>query len=302
MTAVENVANNVGKITGNTESGSYDTDTNAEKAANAGEQVGELLNGGNKDVSTKNDITYDGDSNDGEIDVDAGLAYASEVVDSIDQNENGAIDLNNENEKQKAEEGLGIEDISAADANADGLVDKAEYLSLTILQDCTSEAGPDGIATAEEAKALNEIIKSDAELIKSQVRAINTEVVSPAVANFEMPLTKLEKALDIAEQAEIKAENNAKQISQNAKTIEELQQDKKNLGLIMQLLMLMQTLGLPLGTIESMAESMGIDISEYLPMFKGQTNSAQNTMNSNLFNLFGTQVNDTTNPFLVKPY
>ena len=201
-----NINANVKKITG--ESGSYDSSTSKGKAANAGEEVGKLLNGSEKDVATSSDISYSSKTEGSSVDVDAGLAYSEEVVKSVDDNDDGGITLDKNDdsvkssEQKKAEEGLGIEDLSVADLNTDGIIDKAEYLSLTILQDCTSEDGPDAIATAEEAVALNEYIKADAEEAVANIKAIHDGLVAEKAENFEMPLKKAEQALEIAEENE----------------------------------------------------------------------------------------------------
>lgn len=184
--------------------GSYDENTAKGKSANVGENVGELLKGGGKDINTSNDIRYSSKKENGSADIDAGLAYSSNVIKSADENKDGGITLdktekNDNSEQKRAEKALGIEDISVADANLDGLVDKAEYLSLTLLQDSTLEKGPDAIASVEEAKILNEFIKTDAESVKLNIKAIHDTVVAEKAKDFKMPTTKMEQVQNTVE-------------------------------------------------------------------------------------------------------
>lgn len=289
------VSSNVKKITG--KSGSYDSSTSKGKAANAGEEVGELLKGGNKDINKTSDISYSS-KKDGSVDVDAGLAYSSKVVESADDNDDGGITLDKEenaenSEQKKAEEALGIEDISVADENLDGLVDKAEYLALTILQDCTSEGGPDAVASAEEAKRLNEYIKNDISDAKANISAIYDGLIADKLADFEMPLTKAEKALQIAQENDKKIKETQKEVEQTQKDVEKTQKDveqtkedmkglaenQTRMKKFMEVMTLAQQLGIPL---EQAAKFLGVDISEF-SQFTGGNSPLFGLLGSNLF-------------------
>ncbi len=200
-----NVAENVKKITGYI--GSHSTDTTAGKSANAGETVAKevsVFNGG-APVGSSNDITYtntsstsnntkpasgsgstnnnsSSSSNDGSLNVDAGLCYADQALKGFDDNGDGKVTTE---EAKNHKDSFGV-DISVAAAldDANDVVSAGEFLSLTVLQECTSTESPDGIASAREFADLSTYIASDAKGAKENLQVIYDNLIKDKDKNF----------------------------------------------------------------------------------------------------------------------
>jgi len=228
------ISANIGAITGTSAdvatqgaaaANSYSESSAEGRAANAGETVGNLLNGGTEGIAVNNDISYSSMDDEGNLDANAALAYADQVVTSVDSANNGGngdsgITLGSE-EQQKVETGLGIENIEIADVDSDGLISRAEVAGLIILQDCQGD-GADGIASAQEAAELNIYLANEADEAITNLEALQ-EYLAPLDAKFEKTPTKLENAQQQADKA-LKAAEEAKELAEKNVEIAEKQQ------------------------------------------------------------------------------
>ncbi|HSA07358.1 MAG TPA: hypothetical protein P5556_09280 [Candidatus Gastranaerophilales bacterium] len=230
------ISANIGAITGTSAdvatqgaaaANSYSESSAEGRAANAGETVGNLLNGGTEGIAVNNDISYSSMDDEGNLDANAALAYADQVVTSVDSANNGGngdsgITLGSE-EQQKVETGLGIENIEIADVDSDGLISRAEVAGLIILQDCQGD-GADGIASAQEAAELNIYLANEADEAITNLEALQ-EYLAPLDAKFEKTPTKLENAQQQADKA-LKAAEEAKELAEKNAELAEKQQEE----------------------------------------------------------------------------
>ncbi len=161
-------------------SGPYDNDTAVGRGANAGAEILELYINDKKDQLAFSNYQYMFENDEGELDIDSGLASHSYIVQIYDKDKDGKV----------VEWEVPDELFRVADINGDGELSEGELLAKTMASDVNN----DGIVTYEEKRDFDVRIENsetdieEREALSQEIESVyNENSIAEKEENFEMP-------------------------------------------------------------------------------------------------------------------